>query len=253
MTGLVCSVCAAPLRDAARFCGRCGAEQGLMIARDAGAGPELREPRPPAPPLSMRGLGVALTVYFVALAPMLFLLARGGATTLGQIDAIEWICGAAGAAGVIALGKDGLRGLTFGRWSASGALLAIGAAGVVLGLVVALSAALPSLFVDERLFARVFGLGTAGAILHIAVLPAITEELAFRGAVLPGLRGLLGDTTAIAVSAMLFAILHLQLPSLVHLTLLGAILGAVRVKSGSIWPCVLIHGAYNAAVVLLHV
>ncbi|HTJ40980.1 MAG TPA: CPBP family intramembrane glutamic endopeptidase [Kofleriaceae bacterium] len=253
MNGLVCSVCGAPLKEAARFCGRCGAEQGLMIARDAGAGPELREPRAPMPPLTMRGLGVALVVYFVALAPMLFLFARGGMPSLGELDMIEWLAGVAGLIGIVALGREGLRGLGVPRVSISGAAIALGATAIVVALVELLSQAFPRVFFDEALYLRAwYGLGFAGAILHVAVIPAITEELAFRGAVLPGLRGLLGDRTAIAVAAMLFAILHLSVPSLVHLTLLGAILGAVRVKSGSVWPCVLIHAGYNAAVIALH-
>ncbi len=43
--GEVCGVCAAALRPGARFCGRCGAEQGLMVPRELGVG-EAREPTP---------------------------------------------------------------------------------------------------------------------------------------------------------------------------------------------------------------
>ena len=48
----------------------------------------------------------------------------------------------------------------------------------------------------------------------------------------------------------MFAILHVSLVSVLHLALLGAILGAVRIRSGSLWPCVALHALYNAAVVL---
>ena len=43
------------------------------------------------------------------------------------------------------------------------------------------------------------------------------------------------------VSAMLFAIIHLTPLSFLHLTGLGILLGAARLRTGSIWPCVLIH------------
>jgi uncharacterized protein len=59
------------------------------------------------------------------------------------------------------------------------------------------------------------------------------------------------DRTAVIVSAMLFAIIHLSPISFLHLTLLGVLLGAARLRTNSIWPCVLIHLVYNAIVVLV--
>jgi len=250
--GAMCGVCGATLRANARFCGRCGGEQGLMVARDAGAGPELREPTPPAPPLDGRALVIALTVYATLLVPTLYLLARARGPSLFELDMVEWLAGVAGVLGMIALGRDALRGLGLPRASVRGVALAIVAtAGVVVALR-AMQAAFPSAFVDDAILMRVFGLGTLGTLLHVAVIPALTEELAFRGAVLAGLRGVFSDRSAIVVSAMMFAIWHMAVPSLVHLTLLGLVLAAVRVRSGSLWPCVLIHAGYNATIILMH-
>jgi CAAX protease family protein len=249
--GMMCSVCAASLRAGARFCGRCGAEQGLMVARDAGAGPALREPSPRSLPLDGRGLAIALGAYFVLLMPSLYFLARQRAMSLGEIDFIEWWVGAVGVLGLATLGRDALRGLGLPRIGGRGAALALIATAGVLAVVQGLERALPGAFLDDLVIARVFDLGLVGTLLHLAVLPAITEEIAYRGVVLGGLRGVFSDRTAIAVSAMMFAISHLAVPSLLHLTLLGAVLGAVRVRSNSLWPCMLIHAGYNAAIVLL--
>jgi len=249
--GELCGVCAAPLRAGARFCGRCGAEQGLMVARDAGAGRELREPSRLAARLDPRGLTVALVVYFAGLSPMLYMLARHAPMSLGDIDAIEWLIGAAGLVGVAVLGRAGLRTLAPGRWRARDLVLAVAATAAVLGLVEGAARIVPSLFLDERTLMGGFGLGLGGVLLHTAVIPAVTEEVAFRGAILGGLRGVLGDRTAIIVSALMFAIMHLSVPSLIHLSLLGLILGTVRVRSGSVWPGIFLHAGYNAAIVLL--
>ena len=250
--GEMCGVCGAPLRAGAQFCGRCGAEQGVMVARDAGAGRALREPsRRASDRLDGRGLTVALVVYFSALTPMLFLLARHSLVSLGEMDAIEWLTGATGLVGLVVLGRAGLRTLGPGTWSLRGVALAVVATAAVLGLVEGAARVVPSLFLDQRALMSGFGLGLGGVLLHTAVIPALTEEVAFRGAILGGLRGVLSDRTAIIVSALMFAIMHLSVPSLIHLTLLGLILGTVRVRSGSIWPGIFVHAGYNAAIVLL--
>jgi membrane protease YdiL (CAAX protease family) len=79
-----------------------------------------------------------------------------------------------------------------------------------------------------------------------AAFPAIFEELAFRGVIVPGLGRVLGEKETIAVSAIMFTILHLSVPSAPHLLLLGCLAGFVRLRSRSIWPCVLMHFTHNA-------
>jgi membrane protease YdiL (CAAX protease family) len=80
----------------------------------------------------------------------------------------------------------------------------------------------------------------------VAVFPAIFEELAFRGVIVPGLLRVLSQKETIAVSAIMFMILHLSVPSAPHLLLLGVLVAVVRLKSKSIWPCVLMHFTHNA-------
>jgi membrane protease YdiL (CAAX protease family) len=45
---------------------------------------------------------------------------------------------------------------------------------------------------------------------------------------------------------MMFMILHLSIPSAPQLLLLGIVIGILRVRSGSLWPCVLMHFTHNA-------
>ena len=94
---------------------------------------------------------------------------------------------------------------------------------------------------------QVPGLGVA--ILVFALLPAITEEVAFRGYLLSGLRRSYPEGTAIVLSALLFGILHVLLSLFQQLfgaTLLGLVIGLIALRTGSLWPGVLFHFINNS-------
>jgi membrane protease YdiL (CAAX protease family) len=249
-SGQVCGVCAAPLRPAARFCGRCGAEQGLMIPREQGVGEEREAAPTERRPLRARGLIVAIVGYFVMFLPGLYLLARTALPTHDEMAAIEFFAGFVGLACLAILGRDALRTLVPRAPSPLVCAVAVAATAGVLGVVALLSEAVPWLFMDTADLFAVAGTSTAMALVYIAVIPSVTEEILFRGAVLGGLTDLMRDRTAILASALIFAIAHVSVPSMLHLTLLGVVLGWVRIRSGSIWPGVCRHGGYNAAVYL---
>jgi hypothetical protein len=92
------------------------------------------------------------------------------------------------------------------------------------------------------------GCGWLAIIGITAVYPAIIEELAFRGIIVPGLRRVLSDKETIAVSGMMFMILHLNVLSAPALLAGGIILGYMRIRSGSLWPGVLTHFTHNALI-----
>lgn len=95
------------------------------------------------------------------------------------------------------------------------------------------------------------GYGLAVQLFAIAVMPAIWEEIAFRGLIQERLRGVVGTGEAIGLTAGLFAIIHVQWLSLPYLFLLGLALGILRHRSGSLLPGMVLHGLHNAVVVLL--
>ena len=91
------------------------------------------------------------------------------------------------------------------------------------------------------------------ALLVFALMPAITEELAFRGYILSGLERSYKRGTAIVLSAFLFGILHVLLSLFQQLfgaTLLGLVIGLIAVRTRSLWPGVLFHFLNNALGVL---
>jgi len=87
------------------------------------------------------------------------------------------------------------------------------------------------------------------ALVVFAVVPAITEEVAFRGFILSGLRRTYPARTAIILSALLFGFLHVLLSLFQQLfgaTLLGLVLGYMALRTGSLWPGVVFHLLNNA-------
>ena len=84
-------------------------------------------------------------------------------------------------------------------------------------------------------------------LFFLAVLPAIFEELAFRGMILPYLANRIPVTQAVVVSSAAFAILHLSVLSMPFLFFVGLAFGWLRVRSESLVPPMLAHFLHNAS------
>lgn len=81
--------------------------------------------------------------------------------------------------------------------------------------------------------------------LALSVGPALSEELAFRGLILQGLRTSLGAGGAVALTALLFGVIHLDPLQGLSAFFSGLYLGYLTVRSGSIYPAVVAHGVNN--------
>ena len=96
--------------------------------------------------------------------------------------------------------------------------------------------------------------------LLMAVLPAIGEELTFRGVLQRLLTPRITTSSpyrqtphiAIWCSALLFSAIHLQFYGFVPRMLMGALFGYMLVWTGTIWVPILMHFTNNAAAVLLY-
>lgn len=82
-------------------------------------------------------------------------------------------------------------------------------------------------------------------LLLIAVLPAICEELAFRGFILSGLRHSGHKWWAIGFSAVAFGMAHFFLQQKISAAALGLVIGYLAVQTGSLVPCMIFHLFYN--------
>ncbi len=89
------------------------------------------------------------------------------------------------------------------------------------------------------------------ALIAIAVIPAICEEILFRGYILRAFEKSWGIITAIFVSGLFFGLFHLQAANFMPLATLGVVLAAMTWLSGSIWPAIFAHFVNNATAVIV--
>jgi len=87
-------------------------------------------------------------------------------------------------------------------------------------------------------------------LFFIAVLPAICEELAFRGILLSGLRRKFRPAPLIIGIGLIFGLFHVTLYRIAPTAALGMILTAVAMMTGSVFPGMLLHAGNNALSVL---
>jgi ABC-2 type transport system permease protein/sodium transport system permease protein len=94
-------------------------------------------------------------------------------------------------------------------------------------------------------------------VLALVIVPAILEEIFFRGLLWSALKSRCGALLTIGVSGLLFGATHvildgaLGLERLVPSTLLGLILSVVCWRSGSLWPSLIVHVLHNTILLLV--
>ena len=81
----------------------------------------------------------------------------------------------------------------------------------------------------------------------MALLPALSEELTFRG-VLQNLLAKRGTAVDVWVTAFIFSAIHMQFYGFIPRFLMGALLGYALLWSRSIWLPILLHFTNNAMV-----
>jgi len=86
-------------------------------------------------------------------------------------------------------------------------------------------------------------------VLVIAIVPALCEELAFRGFILSGFRHLGHKWRAIVFTSLLFGMTHGVVQQSLLACLLGMVLGFLAVQTGSILPGMVFHVVHNTLAV----
>lgn len=88
-------------------------------------------------------------------------------------------------------------------------------------------------------------------VLLLALLPAVCEELFFRGALLPLVRRASGSWhVAVVVSALIFSLVHFDATAFLARAVLGCLLGVVFVLTRSLLASMLLHFCNNLLVVI---
>lgn len=90
-----------------------------------------------------------------------------------------------------------------------------------------------------------------GVFLVMAILPAICEEALFRGVLQKVLKRVMNNThLGIGLTALLFALMHLQFYTFLSIFVLGIILGYLKEWSGSLWVPMIMHLVNNGSIVV---
>ena len=82
-------------------------------------------------------------------------------------------------------------------------------------------------------------------LITTVILAPVFEELVFRGVLLPVLVSKVGKISGVLLSALIFALAHLSVGELPPLFVLGIGLGLMRLSSGRLFPCALMHSLWN--------
>jgi membrane protease YdiL (CAAX protease family) len=236
-----------------RFCHRCGAAWDAL----ANQCPVCAMAVPLATPVrgtsGVRLIKLALALYFAILGSTLA-FALAGLSSGGMLLALE-----------------GLQTLMVLIWSAvlwrnlrpilatvsttgfyaGAALLAcmsFGVATLLLAVEVRLLG-LPEIRLVEPLLSEGYGWGVI--ILLLSVQPAIIEEIAFRGVIFSAMEQVISPRDAVIVSGLLFMVIHLSYVSFPQLLLLGLVLGWLRMRTGSLYPGMVLHCVHNLLCVMM--
>lgn len=81
--------------------------------------------------------------------------------------------------------------------------------------------------------------------ISIVIIAPVAEEVMFRGYLFGKLKKVSKVWVAVVVSALLFAVAHLQFNVALDTFALGVILALLRVSTGSIWASILLHMLKN--------
>ena len=114
-----------------------------------------------------------------------------------------------------------------------------------IGLAYGVAALLPPDDSLDRFFEQLTPAWGVVFVAVVALAPGITEEMLFRGYIQRRLLERWGPAWAIGVTTVLFALAHIAPPAMALALPLGAWLGYIAWKTGSIVPCIVCHAAVN--------
>lgn len=101
-----------------------------------------------------------------------------------------------------------------------------------------------------ELFNKIFesDYGIYGAFLKVVIMAPVIEELIFRGVIMHGLMRNYSKFTAVFVSALMFALFHLNPWQFPATFILGLLLGILMVRTRNIYLCIVGHAMNNGLV-----
>ncbi|HHX11857.1 MAG TPA: CPBP family intramembrane metalloprotease, partial [Clostridiales bacterium] len=132
--------------------------------------------------------------------------------------------------------------------------LAIGSQFFVSGVMNLIQPLFESLFTDySQIMDQLLGVNLSLVLIYTIIIAPITEELIFRGVILYYCRNNSSFVIANICQGVLFGLYHGNVVQGIYATLLGLLLGYVRIKYKTITAPILLHIMINASALLLNV
>ncbi len=88
-------------------------------------------------------------------------------------------------------------------------------------------------------------------LITFALVPAVCEEVFFRGLLQRQLARLMPGWAAVIVAALIFSFVHFQFYGFFARAALGMLLGFLLLRSGSLWPSIVGHFTFNGLSILM--
>lgn len=89
-------------------------------------------------------------------------------------------------------------------------------------------------------------------VLLLAVMPAVCEELVFRGIIYNGLRNKFNVKWATVLSSVMFALIHLSIYKTFYQLILGVVLALIAYYTGTIFYGIIFHFINNFTIILVN-
>jgi len=132
-----------------------------------------------------------------------------------------------------------------------GALVARGFASLYAGVMQLLPIELPGADANPLSLFPGGGFSTVILVLVVVLIAPFTEEVVFRGVLLPALGARWGVVGGVLLSSALFAGLHFSAYVFVPIAAAALVFGWLFVRFRSLWPAYLAHAAFNGFAVML--
>jgi membrane protease YdiL (CAAX protease family) len=131
-------------------------------------------------------------------------------------------------------------------------MLAVGCAAIIAGLTWALGMlGLPALLMPRSNVPVLADPLSIVAVVGSTLLTPVAEEMLFRGVLYQSLRKHTGAVCATFGSAALFTVVHWWPAMVPEFLFLGIVLAVAFERTRSLYPSMVMHAAYNAAIILL--
>lgn len=88
-------------------------------------------------------------------------------------------------------------------------------------------------------------------VIGACIVAPFAEEIIFRGYLYPAMKRYAGPYVAALASGVIFGAMHVEIWSVIPLSLFGILLAALYERSGSIYTCMLTHCIFNTVTITL--